>query len=205
VEQTFIFETDLALVPGQNYVGFVSSSFFQQTGSFLMASIYCRTDNPYPDGQLVGEVNRSDFGVLTQANWTIPTISPDLAGFDLAFRAEFEPTFIPIEIDVRPGSPKNPVNPKSRGVLPVAVLSGASFDATTIDVSSLGLGPSTAAPVSRPKAYYEDVNRDGRLDLMVYFDTADLGLQRGVTTIVLIGRNLQGRPIRGEDSVSIVP
>ena len=44
-----------------------------------------------------------------------------------------------VYIDIKPGSCPNPLNPKAKGVLPVAVLGTADFDVTTIDPSTLSL------------------------------------------------------------------
>lgn len=43
-------------------------------------------------------------------------------------------------LDIKPGSCPNPLNRRSRGVLPVALLGTAGFDVTDIDVSSLTIG-----------------------------------------------------------------
>lgn len=44
---------------------------------------------------------------------------------------------ITVSFDVRPASCPNPLNPKSRGVLPVAILGTAEFDVLDIDTSSI--------------------------------------------------------------------
>jgi len=51
-----------------------------------------------------------------------------------------EPVTLPVLIDVKPGSWPNPLNPKSRGVLPTAVLGSETFDVTTIDPATIVLG-----------------------------------------------------------------
>lgn len=43
----------------------------------------------------------------------------------------------PVPIDIKPQSCPNPINVKSRGVLPVAILGTAEFDVTTIDPASI--------------------------------------------------------------------
>ena len=57
------------------------------------------------------------------------------------------PTGMLVAIDIRPGSERNPVNPKSNGVLPVAIFSSETFDATQVDPSTVFLA---GAPVASP-------------------------------------------------------
>ena len=40
-------------------------------------------------------------------------------------------------IDIKPGSDKNPVSLKGKGMLPVAVLTSPEFDAASIDVATV--------------------------------------------------------------------
>ena len=47
------------------------------------------------------------------------------------------PTTITVAIDIKPGSFPNSINPKSRGVIPVAILTTDSFDATTVDSTTV--------------------------------------------------------------------
>ena len=42
-------------------------------------------------------------------------------------------------LDIKPGACPNPLNVRSRGVVPMAVLGSESFDVTEIDVDSLAL------------------------------------------------------------------
>ncbi|NIO33178.1 MAG: hypothetical protein GTN75_15485 [Gemmatimonadetes bacterium] len=44
-----------------------------------------------------------------------------------------------VDIDIKPGSCRNPVNVRSRGVLPMAILGTADFDVTQVDPKSLML------------------------------------------------------------------
>jgi len=50
------------------------------------------------------------------------------------------PTVLPVEIDIKPGSYPNSINPNSNGVIPVAILTTPSFDATTVDPLSVKFG-----------------------------------------------------------------
>jgi hypothetical protein len=114
---------------------------------------------------------------------------------------------IPIDIDIKPEGKPNSINLGSKGNVPVAILSTETFDATTVDVSSLKFA---GAPVQKRKngtfmASFEDVNGDGRPDLVLHFETQALGLTSASTEATLTGLTNTGRCVSGTDSVNIVP
>ncbi len=114
---------------------------------------------------------------------------------------------ITIAIDIKPGSFPNSINPKSKGKIPVAILSSPSFGAVTqVNQGSLTFGrtgdePSLAFCNTSP----EDVNADGLLDLVCHFHTMTANFQSGDTQGILKGQTVGGTPITGTDSVRIVP
>jgi len=113
----------------------------------------------------------------------------------------------PLVIDIKPGSFPNSINLGSKGKVPVAVLSTETFDATTLDVSSISFA---GAPVviknnGTFQASFEDVNGDGRLDLVLHFSTQALSLTSSSTEATLTGSTNTGRCVSGTDSVNIVP
>lgn len=118
--------------------------------------------------------------------------------------ADQEVTVIPITIviDIKPGSDENPINLKSKGVIPVAILTVENFDAISVDVATLKFGPKGVAPV---KNNLEDVDKDGDLDLILHFDTQSIGLISNSTSVDLIGKTKLGVDIKGSDKVKIVP
>ncbi len=111
-----------------------------------------------------------------------------------------QPGTISLDIDVKPGSDDNPINPNSRGVIPVVVYSTPDFDATTLDVSTLRFGPGGAEAAHG--GHDEDV--DGLVDLMLHFPTDDAGFTGSETEAELSGETLDGVPAAGSDSVTMV-
>jgi hypothetical protein len=113
----------------------------------------------------------------------------------------------PVSIDVKPGSLLNSINPKSRGRIPVAILSADGFDAPSeVDTSSLTFGGTGAEhSLAFCNSSPEDVNDDGFGDLVCHFDTGSAGFQSGDTEGTLNARTVSGTPLTGTDSVSIVP
>ena len=108
-----------------------------------------------------------------------------------------------VEIDIKPDSSSNSVNPRSHGVIPVAVFGNDSFHVVDIDAETLGFGPGVA-PIIHRQGHYEDVNHDGVMDLMLHFRTRDTRIACGDESVTLTGETLDGRPIEGADSIQTV-
>ena len=123
----------------------------------------------------------------------------DLPIEESAQRGIVETVAEPVEIDIKPGSYPNSINLKSKGLVPVAVLT-TDFDASTIDPETVLFAG--ASPV---RSTLEDVNGDGELDMLFHFKTQDLSLTKDSTEATLTGSTDIGQPIQGTDTVNIVP
>jgi hypothetical protein len=112
-----------------------------------------------------------------------------------------------VTIVIKPGEVPASINTQSRGTIPVAILSAANFDATTlVDRTSLTFGHSgTERSLSFCNAGGGDVNGDGLPDLMCHFTTQLTGFQTGDTMGVLKGKISDGTAIQGMASIQIVP
>jgi len=110
--------------------------------------------------------------------------------------------FFPIEvaIDIKPGSDPNSINLKSRGVIPVAVLTTEDFDTSDVDPETVLFA--NAAPV---RWSMEDVDSDGDMDLLFHLKTQGLDLTDESTEATLTGSTYEGFPVQGTDSVNVVP
>jgi alkaline phosphatase len=105
-----------------------------------------------------------------------------------------------VSIDIKPGSDLNSINLKSKGVVPVAILTTEDFDTSTVDPSTVVFA--SATPV---RWTMEDVDTDGDLDMLFFFKTQELELSDGNTKAFLVGATTDGTPILGEDTVNTVP
>ncbi|MDT7041192.1 kelch repeat-containing protein [Candidatus Nitronereus thalassa] len=112
-----------------------------------------------------------------------------------------------VEIDIKPGSEDNPINLGSNGKIPVAILSSATFDATTVDSLTVTLADAQVRVKGNgtAQASEEDVNGDGRTDLVVHIETEGLQLTGEATSATLEGQTTTGQRIKGTDVVTVVP
>lgn len=138
-----------------------------------------------------------------------------------------EPPEVEVALDIKPTSCPNPINCKSQGVLPVAILGTADFDVTTIDPASvrlLGVAPlrwglADVATPFEPFGGKTSCTRDcttrgpdGFLDLTFKFDTQEVVQAIGpvagteclaVTVTGALREEHGGTPITGEDVVRL--
>jgi len=110
-----------------------------------------------------------------------------------------------VHIDIRPGSDLNPVNPMSRGVIPVAILGSDTFDVADVDVTTLAFGPNGAGLAHQNGPHVKDADNDGLDDLLAHFLTAESGIAFGDEEACLTGETLDGTPFEGCDTIRTVP
>lgn len=128
---------------------------------------------------------------------------------------------VEIDLDIKPQSCPNPLNTKSKGVLPVAVLGTTDLDVNDIDVSTVqlnGVAPlrSSIEDAATPVSNRQDVcdcttdGADGFADLSLKFDTQDIVASLGavndgdVVQLTLTGNLNDGTAIEGVDCVVII-
>jgi ELWxxDGT repeat protein len=123
-----------------------------------------------------------------------------------------------VRIDVKPGDSSNSINLGSQGTISVALFGSATFDAARAQVGSIVFAGAHAYQFS-----LQDVNRDGRLDLVLQFRTQDTNLQqlyeqlliddkdadgvldstRQTATVSLTGRTQSGVSFEGFDTLEL--
>ena len=118
------------------------------------------------------------------------------------------------DLDIKPGSDPNSINLKSRGVLPVALLSTDDFDALDVDVETILFGDPLllddgGTGVSPLRSAEKDVNGDGLTDLTLKFSMRDLvdnGALGGMSMeAILTGLTTGGMMFEASDSIRLVP
>ncbi len=127
---------------------------------------------------------------------------------------------VEVDLDIKPTSCPNPLNTKSKGNLPVAVLGTANLDVNDIDVSTVqleGVDPIRSAieDVATPVANRQDDcdcttdGPDGFDDLTLKFDTQAIVAALGAVNdgdevkLTITGNFNDGTPITGLDCVII--
>jgi hypothetical protein len=130
---------------------------------------------------------------------------------------------IDVDVDVKPGSCPNPLNTKSKGLLPVAVCGTPDFDVSLIDPASVRLEgvvaplrwsiEDVATPFDGELCECHDLTGDGIFDMTFKFDIQELAAaiapvyDRDVITLALTGSLLEeagGESFIGQDCVWIL-
>jgi uncharacterized repeat protein (TIGR01451 family) len=156
---------------------------------------------------------------------TDPDLSNNFAELELDVEC-----VVPVALNIKPGSFPNSINPNSRDVIPLAILTTVAgeyglplaFDATTIDPLSVRFGPpdvvwdeTGGAFEAHNRGHIEDsleldeVTRDGDLDMVLHFHVQETGIGPGDTEACVKGQWIDGNgdphTFFGCDSVRIVP
>jgi uncharacterized delta-60 repeat protein len=139
-----------------------------------------------PDGKLVVAGGTADF-------------SRGVSDFALA-RFLGDPTIVEVSVDVKPDDAANVVPLQANGVISVAILTTSAFDATSVD-------PATVCFVrdcteKHGTGHLEDVNGDGRPDLLLHYETQETGIAAGDTQACLTGKTYAGVAIHGCDRMT---
>ena len=168
-------------------------------------------------------------GITVPDGYTLTTVNPvaisvtesdEQVNFGLSMDTD-------VVVDVKPGSNVNPVNLRSNGVLPVAVLGSADLDVTTIDPSTIllnGVAPlrwsieDVCGPMPDPPDPMDpmmDDNDDAEMpdgfdDLTLKFKTQEIAatlddVARGdIVSIFFTGETFDGAVLTGEEYILIV-
>src|SRR6266568_1775717 len=112
-----------------------------------------------------------------------------------------------INIEIRPGTPEQPpINPKSKGSIPVALLSHSGFDARGVDTQSLTFGRSgNEHSLIRCFKENRDVDGDGLPDLLCHFDNEMTGFDPSDAAGRIKGRMAAGGQFEGQGYLKVVP
>lgn len=112
-----------------------------------------------------------------------------------------------INLDIKPGNREFAVlNPKSKGVIPVALLSSDKFDAVKVDVKSVTFGATgDERSLKRCGKYGVDINGDGRADLMCHFQNDLAKFSPADLTAVVKGKTVDGMGFEGRGALKVIP
>jgi hypothetical protein len=156
-----------------------------------------------------GNIENLGPNINTSGDESLPRIAEDahILFFNRNYVLMQASTSKPVSIDIKPGSDKNPLNVKEKGVLPVAILGTGDFEVFKIDPTSIRL--TGVAPI---RSSYEDVSTpaDGKIDLVLKFNVQDIVAKLGdvkdgdVVELTLTGELSDGTNIEGKDNITII-
>lgn len=112
-----------------------------------------------------------------------------------------------ISIDIKPGDGESaaPINPKSKGKIPVALLGAADFDVLNLDTASLTFGHTGYEASLAKCGPRELVNDDSYLDVVCHFENPAAAIASTDDEAVLRGKLNDGRQIEGRGWLKVVP
>lgn len=87
-----------------------------------------------------------------------------------------------VSVDIKPGSCPSPLNVRSRGVLPVAIIGGEGFDVGLIDPESIFIGREGFEPVAPIRFGYDDVGAPSEGDPCICEEPDDEELDEDIST-----------------------
>jgi beta-glucanase (GH16 family) len=104
-----------------------------------------------------------------------------------------------VDIDVKPGDSDDNLCNRGKGVIPVALLTSDTFDATTVDHSTVTLGDAYETHVNKKtgdlQRHEEDADGDGDMDLVFHFRYDETGLACDPQVVPFNGWTFDGQPI----------
>jgi beta-glucanase (GH16 family) len=199
IEQTFSIETfdNTKFAADKRIALRLTNPVDVERGSLFQASAIIRNDDPF-DPNLLDDFEQGAF--LWQSDDDVELTTPEIAAGDPlavpgqgAFERVLE-VFTPVAVDiVVAGNACNMGN----GVVPIAILTTDSFDATTVDHTTVRYG-NAAETHSNKKGvtrHEEDFDGDGDIDLVFHFRAEEIGGDCDAPDIPLVGSTYSGQPI----------
>jgi len=178
----------------------------------------------------MGSQALGSFGGITETSHLIELPNANQVSFDSTFNpasissqvgsalvmdsSDPNPEPTTLVIDVKPGSDPNPINPNSKGVLPVGIQGTDDLDVNAIDWDTTQFGdPKLIADggtaISPKRSSFEDWNDDGILDAVLKFSIAEMSDNNVIgsltSELTLTGTFADGTMFQGTDGIRIVP
>ena len=117
----------------------------------------------------------------------------------MAMQAHFDLPIRSVAIEITPESSGRIISLGSAGELPVTLLGSDDLDVAEVEQSSLHVHGATPVRIEM-----RDINRDGRLDLVVFFDPGSVRLSLWANKAHLTGWLKSSQMFIGEAQVGIL-
>ncbi len=108
-----------------------------------------------------------------------------------------------VAIDIKPEGFPNSIYPGRMARIPVAILTSDTFDASSVDATTVRFG-ATGSGAAPAHWALEDVDGDRDADMILQFNIQDTGIVCGTTAASLTGQTIDGQTIKGSDSIRTV-
>ena len=168
------------------------------TGFATQSSAFITENDPY-DSNLIDDFER--FPDLWESSGNVTLSNPELTSSDPLARPgqdSFEGVLQvdgPIAVEIT--SPGNICN-SGNGVIPITLISTDTFDATTVDHTTVTLGEASETHVNKKSGvvtrHEEDVDNDGDLDLIFHFRAGEMGFDCDTAVSPFNGQTFDGQP-----------
>jgi hypothetical protein len=114
------------------------------------------------------------------------------------------PAVTVVNLEIQPGVTPKTIIYGSTALLPVAIFASPGFAPRVLEGGDVWLAGASVVETPRHQiGTYQDVNGDGRLDLVVQFRPSEMQLQEGDATLVLEATALVGDQVRGSANVRV--
>jgi hypothetical protein len=152
-------------------------------------------------------VGVSNFGRCFENGWEPAVGDLQPGSYNLLISGASGSAIKQIAIEIKPGNDDvAPINLKSRGKIPVALLSGPDFRALNVDRESLTFGSTgDEDSLSRCDWTGTDVNGDGLVDLVCHFNTQAADFKATDAEATVRGRTMDGDQFEGTGFLKVVP
>jgi hypothetical protein len=198
---------DMGFTPAENVLHHMEVTINEATGRFDIkitdganpANVFTHsfTNTNYPTEDPAG--NRRTIAVLAAGG---PS-----SGMGLFDNISITPSVQEVAIDIKPGSTPNCFNINGHGVVPAAILGGASFNVADVNPASLYLdGLAVRVRGNKgPQCSFQNVNADAFIDLVCQFDDQPGNWVGGQAEGTITGALFDGTAIRGVDTICVTP
>jgi len=132
-------------------------------------------------------------GISSLENTTPGELTPEMAALRHVL-------YLPrsIEMQITPGCDEKRISPGRRGEFSIAVLGSNDLDVREVQTDSLRFHGATAV-----RTETSDINGDGKLDILIFFDQANVRLNPQTRTARLTGWLKNSQAFIGEDRIDV--
>jgi hypothetical protein len=198
----------LTLVTGSMYMNIVTTATVVASDSFPITVCFSYNPAQVTDPtklSLMHFENGQWINVTTQVDTTADIICGGVSSLSPFAVVIGKPVTVTIQIKPPSSAPVS-INLSSGGMVPIAILSTSTFDATKVVPSSILID---GAKVNlKGKGTYQcssqDVNGDHRADLLCQVTTNQIDLIPGSDMAILTATTTSGTPIQGQEAINVV-